>query len=174
MIREREHGVVLEHAVDPTTSREDPGHVLVRGRQPAPLRLEPVVVGYRVSLEEVDEVERRGPLLEKHGPHPGGVVVVDADGAQDAAVGLSPAEPGVATVEQIPHKVFLGALDRGSEVASALYVALYGLHADRMRVRPASDGEVDASAIESAVVQGFEKGGRVQVVAVHPPDVVVE
>src|SRR5215212_8876591 len=100
MIREREHGVVLEH----------------------------VVVGYGVSLEEVDEVERCGPLLEKHRPHPGGVVVVDADGAQDAAVGLSTAKSGVATVEQVSHEVFLRALDGGAEVAPALYIALYGLH----------------------------------------------
>ncbi len=43
-----------------------------------------------------------------------------------------------------------------------------------MRVRTAPYGKIHASAVETAVVQGFEEGRRVQVVAVHPPDVVVE
>src|SRR5918992_223983 len=92
----------------------------------------------------------------------------------DPAVGLTSAETGITAVEQIAHKVFLRALHGGSEVASAHQVTFYGLHADRMGVRTAPDGKVDACAVETAVVQGLEEGRRVQVVAVHPPNVVVE
>jgi hypothetical protein len=174
VIRECEYGVVLEHTVDPAAGRKKPGHIIVGRGQPATLRLEAVVVGYGVALEEVDQVERRRTLLEQHRPYSCGVVIVDANGAEDAAVGLAPAETGIAAVEQIAHKVFLRALHGGSEVASAHQVTLYGLHADGMRVRPAPYGKVDASAVETAVVQGLEECSSVQIVAVHPPDVVVE
>src|SRR5215208_1443640 len=43
-----------------------------------------------------------------------------------------------------------------------------------MCVRSAPDGKVDARAVVTTIVQGLEEGRRVQVVAVHPPDVVVE
>src|SRR5215208_3956824 len=43
-----------------------------------------------------------------------------------------------------------------------------------MRVWSAPDGKVHARAVETALVQGLEEGRRMQIVAVHPPDVVVE
>src|SRR5918993_312554 len=133
-----------------------------------------MVVRYGVALEKVDEVEGRSLVFEEHGPHPGRVVIVDADGAENAAVGLASAESGVAAVEEVAHKVFLRAFHGGTEVAATLEVAFHGLHPDGVRVRPAPDGEVDARAVETAVVQRLEKGSGVQIVAVHAPDVVVE
>src|SRR5215207_297851 len=99
MIGERQDGVVFEHLLGPAAGLEDPGDVLVGGRKPATLGLQPVMVGYGVALEEVDEVKRRGFLFDEHRAHPRGVVVVDADGAEDAAVRLASAETGVAAVE---------------------------------------------------------------------------
>src|SRR5918993_3975106 len=133
-----------------------------------------MVVRYGVALEKVDEVEGRSFVFQEHGPHPGRIVVVDADGAENAAVGLASAESSVAAVEEVAHKVFLRAFHGGTEVAAALQVAFHGFHPDRVRVRAAPDGEVDARAVETTVVQSLEKGSGVQIVAVHPPDVVVK
>src|ERR671933_413205 len=109
-----------------------------------------MMVRYGVTLEEVDQVEGRGFVLEEHGSYPGRVVIVDADGAEHAAVGLASTESGVAAVEEV-----------------TLEITLDGFHPDGMRVRPASYGEIDARAVESAVVQGLEEGRGVQVIAVH-------
>ena len=132
------------------------------------------MVGYGVPLEEVHEVEGRRPLPHEHRPDAGGVLVVYAGGAPEAAARLATVEPRLPAVEEVAHKVVLRALDRRAEVAAVLAVVLDGLHPDGVRVRPAADRKINARAIEAPVVERLEEGRGVQVVAVHPPDVVVE
>jgi hypothetical protein len=76
--------------------------------------------------------------------------------------------------EEVPEVVFLGAGHRGVEQLSHVRHTLERLHPHPVPVRSAPDRIVHASSLDAEIVQRFEQGVRVEVVPVHPPDVVVE
>jgi len=79
-----------------------------------PLRRQALVMRDGVALEEVRERERRDFLLQKHGPDPGRVRVVDPRRASQTPDPTSTLQPRIATIKQVTHIVFLRPTDRGA------------------------------------------------------------
>ena len=173
VVRDNQHRVLLDHPLEAAAGLEHPLHVPIQRADVPPLGGEPLMVGEGVALEEVHQGEGLRLLLEQRGPYPGSVLVVHANLTPQPAAPLPPVQAQIAAVEEVPHVVLPGPTDRGVEQLPHVCHALERLHPHSMPVRTAPDRKVHASALHADLVQPLEDGVRVEVVAVHTPDVVV-